>query len=181
MSDPDTGSVISQIELFRAVTTQTVPVRVASSTGNEEFNWRELETFTPGTEVIYYLRIRQTSGRSMWTGPIYVTYDPAALVSVPGSPSPRGLSLAGPFPNPSTGSTTIQFTLSASSGRIRVQVFNLSGRLIRTLADRNFEAGEHRVSWDGRSASGSKVGAGIYFIRVDSGEESETRKVVHVR
>jgi hypothetical protein len=53
----------------------------------------------------------------------------------------------------------------ARAERVRIQIFDVSGRLVRTLANRNFIAGEHRLTWDGVDNAGKQVARGVYFVR----------------
>ncbi|MFI5219730.1 MAG: T9SS type A sorting domain-containing protein [Bacteroidia bacterium] len=76
------------------------------------------------------------------------------------------------FPNPSSGSTTISFSLSKSE-KTSVKIFDINGRLITTLAKREFGEGKHNIKWDAED-----VGAGIYFLRVDADTYSENQKLI---
>ncbi|MBU1699822.1 MAG: hypothetical protein KJ970_15685 [Candidatus Eisenbacteria bacterium] len=46
---------------------------------------------------------------------------------------------------------------------VLIQIFDINGRLIRTLVEGSIPAGEHSVRWDGRGDGGQMVGAGVYF------------------
>jgi len=48
----------------------------------------------------------------------------------------------------------------------RVEVFDVQGRRLATLADRGFDAGAHVLLWDGRDASGTRAARGLYFVRL---------------
>lgn len=79
-------------------------------------------------------------------------------------------------PNPLNPSTQLSFTL-ASSGRIRVAVYDTQGRLVRTLLNETRAAGDHVILWDGTDSRGGKVSSGVYFFRLDAAEGSETVRV----
>ncbi len=64
-----------------------------------------------------------------------------------------------------TGVSTVEFGL-AQGDRVEVRVFDVSGRLVRTLARRDFAAGEHRLTWDGADDSGRPLARGVYFTQV---------------
>jgi flagellar hook capping protein FlgD len=53
----------------------------------------------------------------------------------------------------------------AHSGRARIGIYDVAGRRVRTLADRVFPAGEHRLTWDGADDEGRPVGRGVYFVK----------------
>ena len=76
---------------------------------------------------------------------------------------PDGFALQGCYPNPFNPSTTLQFNCPRAA-HVKLGVYNLLGKCITTLADREFSAGEHHVSWNGQSSSGLGVASGSYFI-----------------
>ena len=81
------------------------------------------------------------------------------------------------YPNPfspdQSGFTTISFSLLQSE-KVSMQIFDVEGRLIRTLADDAMIAGTHELTWDGRDANGNAMSAGIYLLRIESQNHSET-------
>jgi len=64
-----------------------------------------------------------------------------------------------------TGAARIRFGL-AKADRVEIKVFDVSGRLVRSLADRLFPAGEHTVQWDGGDDAGRRAPRGVYFTQV---------------
>lgn len=80
-------------------------------------------------------------------------------------------------PNPFNPSTTISFSLPAA-GAIDLSVYDVSGRLVTTLASGLRAAGPHRETWDGRDANGLEVGSGVYFVRLSVAGDVATRKMV---
>jgi len=92
---------------------------------------------------------------------------------------PRITSLDGNQPNPFRGATSIGFGL-AHSGRVRLEVFSIEGRRLRTLIDGPVEAGRHTLRWDGRDTQGRPVGAGSYFYRLIAGDVRETRRMIRL-
>lgn len=84
-------------------------------------------------------------------------------------------------PNPFNPHTTIRFELGRTA-RVRLRVFGVDGSLVRTLADRAFPAGEHRLLWDGVNDRGNAVGSGAYFVSLDAdGAPAGARKVILLR
>jgi hypothetical protein len=65
----------------------------------------------------------------------------------------------------SRGSATIDLSL-AKADRVEVKVYDVSGRLVRTLADRQFNAGLTHLTWDGTDNAGRQVARGVYFTQV---------------
>jgi glucose/arabinose dehydrogenase len=80
-------------------------------------------------------------------------------------------------PNPSARAVRVSFSLSQGSPAT-VRIYDISGRLVRTLVDRQLEAGDHQAVWDGRDESGKAVGRGIYLARLAAREERDQRKIL---
>jgi hypothetical protein len=97
-----------------------------------------------------------------------------------GQAGPARLLLAPCHPNPFGDGTSVSFTMPAS-GRSVVRVYDVAGRLVRTVDDSFREPGPHEVLWDGRDAGGESVACGVYFVRLEASGESRTRKVVLLR
>jgi hypothetical protein len=84
-------------------------------------------------------------------------------------------------PNPFNPTTTIHFDL-AREGHVTLRVYDVGGRLVRTLVDERMSAGfDHRVVWSGLDEAGSPVASGIYFARLVAGEVTATRKLVMLK
>jgi len=79
--------------------------------------------------------------------------------------------LLGNYPNPFNAQTTIEYSLPEPAP-VSVKVFDLLGRKIETLIDRNQQVGLHQVTW-----SADRYPSGMYFYRIEAGEFSETRKM----
>jgi len=75
----------------------------------------------------------------------------------------------------------VQFRFALpQAGRVELEIHDLLGRRVASLADREFAAGVHRLTWDG-TAAGGRVSAGMYFARFRSGRWTTTKSVVVVR
>ncbi|MBU1698996.1 MAG: Ig-like domain-containing protein [Candidatus Eisenbacteria bacterium] len=84
-------------------------------------------------------------------------------------------------PNPAVGMRTKLSFIAPESGHGRIAVYDLGGRLIRTLRDQVFEAGIHTTLFDGRDAAGNEIPAGIYFVRLNLNNLQETRRMTFLR
>jgi hypothetical protein len=73
--------------------------------------------------------------------------------------------LLAPSPNPLLRATTLRFELARAS-RVRLEVFDLNGRRVATVADRPFDPGRYSLDWNGRDARGGTLHAGLYFVRL---------------
>ena len=84
-----------------------------------------------------------------------------------------GLSIA---PNPFYGQTNISFQLPVTSN-VSVDVYSISGRVVRSMQPGTMEAGTHSLVWDGTDSSGQPLGQGVYFVRVNTASGTLTTKV----
>ena len=80
-------------------------------------------------------------------------------------------------PNPFNPVTNIQFSVPANAGAVELSVYNVNGRLVRTLVDAEIEAGPHSVVWNGRDEAGRSVATGVYFARLVTAEETDVIKM----
>jgi flagellar hook assembly protein FlgD len=61
---------------------------------------------------------------------------------------------------------------------VEVQIFDLAGHRVRSLAGGLLPAGYHVLTWDGRDERGKRAAAGVYFLRASAGSESRSRKLI---
>ncbi len=94
--------------------------------------------------------------------------------------APAIFALAQNAPNPFGPRTMIRFSVPRE-GPVSLKVFNVGGRLVRTLVDERMPAGPHAVRWDGRDEGGRALASGVYFYRLDDGDRAQTRKSVLLR
>lgn len=84
------------------------------------------------------------------------------------------------YPNPFAPATTIGFRLPERAD-VKLRIYDLSGRLVRTLVDGAVNSGEHLITWDGNDNGGDEVGSGVYFYRFEKDTLVETRKMILAR
>lgn len=83
------------------------------------------------------------------------------------------------YPNPFNPKTVIIYSLNrASEGDVRLRIYNILGQEIKILVNTPQEAGTYQVEWDGTDKDGQRVGSGIYFYRLQSGDRSIARKMI---
>lgn len=128
-------------------------------------------------------------GLSAWDSQQASDHLPVVVDLAPGEPAPNGVA-SSPWqlrldlaPNPVRGRTRVRFVLP-TAGTARVDVFDVTGRRVRTLARGALAAGPHRVWWDVREEGGAPAANGVYFVRValeGSGASAALRRLVVVR
>jgi hypothetical protein len=92
------------------------------------------------------------------------------------APRPHRLALDQNLPNPFNPRTEIRFELPRAA-RVTLQVYDLRGRLVRTLVNGPREAGPQTVTWSGRDARGAEVASGVYVYRLATGGQVLQRKM----
>jgi hypothetical protein len=104
-------------------------------------------------------------------------FDPSLIgIGDGGAPAIARLGLRA-FPSPAAGPMGITLDVPRA-GRVEVSVYDVAGRLVKSLLAGPLPAGAHRLTWDG---SGATSGSGVYFIRLREGDEQAIEKVVRVR
>ncbi|MCB1182089.1 S8 family serine peptidase [bacterium] len=89
---------------------------------------------------------------------------------------PRRVALDQNAPNPFNPMTEIRFSLP-KDGRVVLKVYDVRGSLVRTLADGRFVAGRHVRVWQGQDDAGRSMPSGVYFYRLQAGDEVFTRRM----
>ncbi len=94
--------------------------------------------------------------------------------------SPAGGRLLPAVPNPFNPQTRIDFSLRQAD-TATVEIFDLSGRRVRTLLRESRDAGSHSVVWDGRGDDGRQLASGVYLVQLRGGDFTESRRVVLIK
>ena len=120
-----------------------------------------------------------------YEGGVFLCEDATAGVSVPGDfgrTATFKTALANFAPNPLVGGArgTIQFTM-ARDGKASVEVFDVSGRLVKTVLDGIAQEGINTVHWNGTDEAGRSVASGVYFYRLKALGDEYAKKLVVVR
>ena len=111
---------------------------------------------------------------------MHVLLVPVGVLVTIDDPLPNRLRLEQNHPNPFNAYTTIEYHIPVRT-HVTLDIFNVLGQHIQTIADAEHSAGTHIRSWDGRSASGETVSSGIYLFRLRTGDMVVTRKMMLVK
>lgn len=91
--------------------------------------------------------------------------------------TPSAYALNQNYPNPFNPSTTIRFQLPQEQ-KVKLQIFDITGALVKTLLQEAISAGTKEVVWDGTNQTGVKVASGMYLYRLEAGSFVATKKLV---
>ena len=90
---------------------------------------------------------------------------------------PNHITVQQNFPNPFNPSTIIRYSMNHAD-HVSIEVFDITGKLVKTLFSERQEPGEHFTLWDGSGNGTSIVSSGTYFYTVTIGNEIQTRKMI---
>jgi uncharacterized membrane protein len=90
-----------------------------------------------------------------------------------------GLELSAPSPNPSSGTTRLELTLTTEA-HADVSIFDATGRRVATLLEGELPPGRRAVTWSGQDDDGRRVPAGLYFARLSTLEGATSRRIVRI-
>jgi hypothetical protein len=88
-----------------------------------------------------------------------------------------GFVLGQNYPNPFNQKTSLSFEIPYEC-HLSLKIYNLSGQLVNTLADRRMGKGQHTIYWDGTSSDGRPVASGIYFYKLNASDFVSVRKMI---
>ena len=154
--------------------TETGTVRVASRDGARRervrvgaCHWIETQEAEPGTTYNYMLGIGH-QGSEILVGPLTIRG------------APDFLPLSQNMPNPFSHWATIDYQLPTNS-HVSIKIYDVAGRHVRTLRDREELAGFYSLTWDRKDESGRDVANGVYFYRLETPLRTETKKMIVLR
>jgi hypothetical protein len=140
----------------------------------------------PGLDYFYRISALDNQGNeSDYSEELAVFY--TGVWGGPGVEPPRITTIERNYPNPFNSQTTIVYyvaDLGPLPADIRIEVYDITGRKVRTLLRERKEVGVHRITWDGRGDSGNDCPSGVYFARIvqwDLGFLGRSRKLVLMR
>lgn len=110
----------------------------------------------------YRLKMEDKDGKFTYSKVLQINYNKHYNITV--------------FPNPFSNSTTISFTLSQSQ-KVSIRIYDVSGKLIKTIANEQMEAGSHQLVWNASGENGTAVAKGMYYLKFNAGNYAETKKL----
>ena len=112
---------------------------------------------------------------------LYLFTEPAvAGIATKVNKTIKTMNLAQNMPNPVRGNTTINYSIT-KSGHVTLNVYDMSGKLVKTLVNGNVNAGTHSVVWNRTDNRSNKVAGGVYFYKMNANNETLTKKMIVVK
>jgi hypothetical protein len=104
--------------------------------------------------------------------------DISAIVGVDPLPDIDRLALYRPVPNPFTNGMRMAYSVGPAGEMVTIGVYDVAGRLVRTLANGFQSPGRHLAQWDGRDERGTRMRGGVYFVRARVGNQARHVRVL---
>lgn len=106
--------------------------------------------------------------------------DPTTDIKPIDNTRPQAFVLDQNYPNPFNPTTTIKYTIP-KAGNVKIEIYDITGRLVTTLVNANQATGTYSVVWNGRNSSGQQVGSGIYLYRLQAKDFVAVKKMVMLK
>ena len=158
------------VMLAEATNLPVVPAAGAVGADSLVAEWRPELECVDGAVYAWQVRARSDAGVGPWSSLRWFQVHPTSVT----------LHLGRNFPNPFRARTAIPFQAPAGAD-VRLQVFDLHGRVVWTRVQADLPGGYNEITWDGCDAGGERVAAGVFFYRLTSGAFTATRKLVLLR
>ena len=174
-----TSGVGTYPRLMRLIDNELHPLFENFFTGNANFDirsfaispkWTDRLIVNVSSGDIIVLDMKEEMELFSGMEPLPTTVKPPAP-----SDNPDRISLMQNYPNPFNSATRIGFQLPESS-QVRLEVYDITGRLVAVLAEGEYPAGRHQVAFDAGS-----LASGVYVYRLQAGEFSQSRSMILVR
>lgn len=134
-----------------------------TSNSPKEYSYSDKDLFAGGSKFQYRLMQVDTDGKFEYSDIVEVEILPTKF------------ELSQNYPNPFNPSTTIQFSLPKAT-QLKINIYNMLGELVETLAEGTYEAGYHKVTFNA-----SNFPSGIYIYRIESNAFTQVRKMVLIK
>ncbi|KAA3657409.1 MAG: T9SS C-terminal target domain-containing protein, partial [Calditrichaeota bacterium] len=150
-----------------------------NSASGASYSFQDSDVLSGNT---YFYKIADVSfnGEITFHGPVSVNYTTTS-VSNGAAELPSEFKLMQNYPNPFNPATTIGFALPEAAD-VTLRIYNVLGVEVRTLAENKaHNAGEITYTWDARNNDGQLLNSGVYYVRIETGTFTATKKMVYLR
>jgi hypothetical protein len=142
-----------------------------------------IDSLVAGKTYFWKVLAKNLAGDSLWSTQqdwgFYIC-PTATSVETADENVPQKFELFQNYPNPFNSSTEIKYSLpqDKSSYQVTLKIYDIRGRLVNTLVDKNQAAGTYSVSWDGKDINKNDVSSDIYFYSLEANEFKTTKKLL---
>jgi FlgD Ig-like domain len=175
--DTGIGTVVGATANVRGLDYEKLSDRLIGIQNSGPGGSATLWSINPGTGASTMITTVPTN--QAWEGLSVVPLPATGVVGVEGTPGETSAEFLTTVPNPSHHSVALQYSLPIPAD-VKVAVFDVQGRLVRSLDSGHREAGPHRLQWDGKNEHGNAAATGIYFARVEYGSRALISRIVRV-
>jgi len=123
---------------------------------------------------VVYFKVTATDFSGNESGPASA----GTITGVDGAAVPRTFALYPNVPNPFNPTTLIRYDVPESGGDVSLRIYDVSGRVVKTLVEGRQNAGAKSLTWDGSGDAGVPVASGVYFYRLTAPGYTKTHKMV---
>ena len=110
-------------------------------------------------------------------GPRSLTIDVSAILALDGIGLPEVFALHNNYPNPFNPVTNISYDIPEVA-QVTLEIFNIAGQKVRTLAQGQHEPGRYRIQWDATNDFGKTLSSGMYIYRIQAGDFISVKKLI---
>jgi len=180
-ANPDLGHVSGGTSLGANILNENTTYFVSNLTGNtisaENNYWGGLSPncYPKGTKIYGSVDYAPALCTAPALAPAFMEV-PAAEADVP-----TRFALSQNYPNPFNPVTTVTYSVPNPGGFVRIELFDVAGRLVTRLVNEQKSAGVYQAIWNGRNEKGQPAATGVYFVRMQSGSFVETRKLLMLK
>jgi hypothetical protein len=136
--------------------------------------YRDKELSMPGT-YYYWLQVADLDGSESFHGPVNLVYEGENNHQSPGIPEITTLKTV--YPNPFNPSTTVSYGLDKAA-LVSIRIYNSRGQMVREINEGSKAAGNYSLVWNGDDDRGRSLPTGVYYIRMQAGDKSFSKKAV---
>jgi DNA-binding beta-propeller fold protein YncE len=142
------------------------PRRINDTPLMNQTRYRFVDARPPTDGISYWLEEIALDGARHWHGPVIVQARQRIRFEIESV-----------FPNPFNPSTTVTFTLPIAAVT-HVNVYDVHGHVVAQLVGEVRQPGRHAITWNGRDRRGREAASGVYFVRLQAGDQTAVRRVV---
>jgi len=164
-----------QLEFDQFIAVDSLTYRGLNCNDYDKNGYLDISVTTGVGSLNYFLEIFYNDGQGNFQDDPITNIQPRSL----GAKS-ENKNLIKIYPNPFNDKTTISININ-SDERNKLEIYDIKGKLIRTFINKTLQTGVHKFIWNGKDLNGREVKPGTYFIRLKTGSQIQTEKVVLVR